>query len=206
MLYPSITNIVAVFYTSLCWRCSVYIKSLTDQIEEYSPEEFGLLQQLNILKSKKKVYDALHNIQDTLSMPIFFVILANVFMCSAVTGGLLVKSVGDFNKLLQMDFLYYLINGILCVVGTLWIAGRVPIEMSRFKNSFYQKTHERLLHQYAVVDSEEKHLKMDFCSEQDFVLTGYNILPLRRSTILALIGTLFTYTALVMDTNRPDKI
>ncbi|GFT33487.1 uncharacterized protein NPIL_668841 [Nephila pilipes] len=201
MVHPCLTNIVALFYTSLCWRCSANIKSITDKIDEYSPEEFERCHQLYILKKKKNSYDVLHNFQDAFSVTIFCIILANVLMCSAITGSFLVKNLGEFPISLQMDFLYYLTSGFSCVVVTLWIAGRVPIEMNRFKNSFYQKVHERLLHHHAVIGLEELHLKTDLFNEPDFVLTGCNILPLKRSTIIALVGTLFTYTVLVMNTN-----
>ncbi|GFT25188.1 uncharacterized protein NPIL_641801 [Nephila pilipes] len=201
MVYPCLTNIVALFYTTLCWRCSLYIKSLTDKIAEYSSEEFETFHQLSILQKKKKAYDVLHKLQDVFSVPIFFMILANVLMCSAITGSLLLKSLDDFPIFLQIDLIYNLISGFSCVAATLWIAGRVPIEMNTFKNSFFQKVHERLLHHHAVVGLEELHLKTDLCNEPDFVLTGCNILPLKRSTILAVVGTLFTYTVLVINTN-----
>ncbi|GFU13524.1 uncharacterized protein NPIL_435281 [Nephila pilipes] len=199
-MYPCLTNIVALFYSSLCWRCSFYIKSLTDKIAQYSPEEFERYHQLSILKEKKKVYDVLHKLQDVFSVPVFFMILANVLMCSAITGGLLLKTLDDFPIFLQIDLMYNLISGFSCIAVTLWIAGRVPIEMNTFKNSFYQKVHERLLHHHAVICMEELHLKTDLFNEPDFVLTGCNILPLKRSTILALVGTLFTYTVLVINT------
>ncbi|GFT33497.1 uncharacterized protein NPIL_668891 [Nephila pilipes] len=125
-------------------------------------------------------------------------ILAYVLLCIAITGGLLLKTLDDFPIFLQIDLIYNLINGFSCVAATLWIAGLVPIEMNTFKNSFYQKVHERLLHHQAVVGLEELHLKTDLFNEPEFVLTGCDILPLKRSTMLALVVTLFTYTVLVM--------
>ncbi|GFT13116.1 uncharacterized protein NPIL_10271 [Nephila pilipes] len=195
---------MTLFYTCLCWGCSDHINKLTSDIDQYSPEEFGLPEQLDILKSKKKINDILHSIQNVFSRQIFFSILANIFMCSFITGSILIKNFGEFHVMMQLDYMYYLINSISCVALTLWIVGRVPIEMKKFYHTFYQKTQERLLLRYASV--EELHLKIDFFNEPDFVMTGCDILPLRRSTIFVLIGTLFTYTVLFMDTKMSVKI
>ncbi|GFY41669.1 uncharacterized protein TNIN_258551 [Trichonephila inaurata madagascariensis] len=191
---------MALFFTSLCWCCSVHTNKLTNKITQYSVEEFELLLQLDILK---RIYDALHKIQDVFSVQVFFIILANVFMCSSVIGGILIKNFGEFDEFIQLDYMYYLFNSISCVVITLWIVGLIPIEMKKFQQRFYEKTYEKLLLRCFTV--EEFHLKIDFCYEPDFVMTGCDILPLRRSTILALIGTLFSYTVLLVDTNMPGK-
>ncbi|GFT13120.1 hypothetical protein NPIL_10291 [Nephila pilipes] len=106
--------------------------------------------------------------------------------------------------MMQLDYVYYLINSISCVALTLWIVGRIPIEMKKFHYTFYERIQERLLRCYS--SAKELHLKIDFLSEPDFVMAGCDILPLRRSTIFLLIGTLFTYTVLFIDTNMPVKI
>ncbi|GFT13127.1 uncharacterized protein NPIL_10321 [Nephila pilipes] len=201
LMYPSVNNIMTLLYTCLCWDCSVYINKLTNKINQFSPQQFGLPEQLDILKSKKKIDDALHNIQNVFSEQFFFTILASVSMCSSVAGGLLIKDFGKFHIVMQMDYMYYLINSISCVALTLWIVGRIPIEMKKFHHTFYERTQERLLRCYSSM--MELQLKIDFLNEPDFVMTGCDILPLRRSTILALIGTLFTYTVLFVDTSMP---
>ncbi|GFT13129.1 uncharacterized protein NPIL_10331 [Nephila pilipes] len=201
MVHPSANNIMTLFYTCLCWGCSVHINKLTNKIEQYSPEEFAISEQIEILKSKKKMDDALDNIQNAFSEQFFFTILASVFMCSSVAGGLLIKDFGKFHVVMQLDYMYYLINSISCISLTLWIVGRIPIEMKKFHHTFYERTHERLLRCYSSM--MELQLKIDFLNEPDFVMTGCDFLPLRRSTILALIGTLFTYTVLFMNTSMP---
>ncbi|GFT13118.1 uncharacterized protein NPIL_10281 [Nephila pilipes] len=190
-------------YTCLCWDCSVYINKLTNKIEQYSPKYFGLSEQLNTLKSKKKIDDVLHNIQNLFSEQFFFTILASVFMCSSVAGGFLIKHFEEFDAVMRLDYMYYLINSVSYVALTLWIVGRIPVEMKQFHHAFYERIQERLLHCYS--SKKELHLKRDFFNEPDFVMTGCNILPLKRSTILALIGALFTYTVLFINTNVPAR-
>ncbi|GFT13113.1 uncharacterized protein NPIL_10261 [Nephila pilipes] len=201
IVHPLANNIMTLFYTCLCWSCSVHINKLSNKIDQYAPEEFGLSEQLDILKSKKKINDVLHNVQNVFSEQIFFLILANVIMCSSVAGGFLIKHFKDFPVMMQLDYMYYLINSVSCVALTLWIVGRVPIEMKKFHQTFYERIHERLLRCYS--SSKELNLKIDFFNEPDFVMTGCDILPLKRSTIFVLIGTLFTYTVLFVDTNLP---
>ncbi|GFS67513.1 uncharacterized protein NPIL_184381 [Nephila pilipes] len=195
MLYPCVTNIVAIFYISLCWNCSVDLNNLVKDIAKYTPEEFEQSKQLDILKKKAKICRHLQSIQTVFSVPMFLIIVANFLMCSCLIGGVLIniKFAED-----DMIFIVYFANAILCLITSLWVAGSVPVEMSRFKETFHQTTHERLLYYH---ETEELHLKMDLITEPDFVLTGCNILPFRRSTILTVIGTLLTYTVLIVNTN-----
>ncbi|GFY62507.1 uncharacterized protein TNIN_270581 [Trichonephila inaurata madagascariensis] len=122
----------------------------------------------------------------------FLIIVANFLMCCSQLGGALIKiEFDDYNLI----FVFYFINAVLCIVTTLWVAGSVPIQMSRFKEVFHQVTHERLLYYHTT---DEMHLKMDLFHEPEFVFTGCNIISYRRSTIPALIGTLLTYTVLAL--------
>ncbi|GFS46530.1 uncharacterized protein NPIL_585491 [Nephila pilipes] len=195
VLYPCATNIVAIFYISLCWRCSMYLNKLVKNISKYTPEEFVRSKQLDILKKKAKIFRVLQNIQTVFSLPIFLIIVANSLMCSSLLGGVLIKiKLNEDN----MIFMFYFFDAILCVITILWVAGSIPVEISKFKETFHQTTHERLLYYHAT---EELHLKTDLFNEPDFVLTGCNILSFRRSTILGVIGTLLTYTVLVVTTN-----
>ncbi|GFT33501.1 uncharacterized protein NPIL_668901 [Nephila pilipes] len=195
MLYPCVTNIITIFYISLCWSCSVDLNNLVTDIAKYTPEEFEHSKQLDILKRKAKICRHLQSIQTVFSVPMFLIIVANFLMCSSMLGGVLinVKFVED-----DMIFIVYFVNAILCVITALWVAGSVPVQMSRFLEAFHQTTHERLLYYHTT---EELHIKMDLFNEPDFVLTGCNILPFRRITILTVIGTLLTYTVLVVNTN-----
>ncbi|GFT13122.1 uncharacterized protein NPIL_10301 [Nephila pilipes] len=201
MVHPSVNNIMCLLYTCLCWGCSVRINKLTNKMEQYSPEAFGLSEQLDILKRKKKINDALHKIQNAFSEQIFFTILANVFMCGCVTGSLLIKNFEELHFMMKLDDMYYLINSVSCVALTLWIVGCIPIEMKKFHHMLFQRTQQRLLR--CDSSAKELHLKIDFLKEPDFVMIGYDILPLSRSTILPLIGTLFTYTVLFMAKSMP---
>ncbi|GFU47412.1 uncharacterized protein NPIL_82531 [Nephila pilipes] len=200
-LYPTIINIVVVLHCFLSQRCSTQIDYITSQIAQYSPEDFDLSKQLGILKSKAKIYDILLKIQATFSTPIFLNIIANVFMFSSLIGWFFLKNWSEFPLMIKLECGYFGLSSFLCVVVLLWMAGRLPIALSGFKETFHQKTHNRLLY---VRVSEESHLKRDLFDEPDFVLTGCNILPLKRSTIVGLAGTLLTYTVLAMNTSSVE--
>ncbi|GFY46998.1 uncharacterized protein TNIN_11311 [Trichonephila inaurata madagascariensis] len=196
ILYPSTTNIVVLFYISLCWHCSMFINNLANETARYTPEEFKRHKQLDILKNKAKIGKVLQNIQTIFSLPMFLIIVANFLICSSILAGSLIKIKFDEDNIV---FIFYFLNAILCVVTSVWVAGSIPIAISRFKEVFHQTTHDRLLYHHTT---EELHLKTDLFHEPDFVLTGCNIISYRRSTILALIGTLLTYTVLVLSTHE----
>ncbi|GFS46058.1 uncharacterized protein NPIL_16581 [Nephila pilipes] len=195
MLYPCVTNTVAIFYISLCWRCSININNLVKDIAKYTPEEFDRSKQLDVLKKKANISRDLQSIQTVFSLSMFLILIANFLMCSCLIGGVIIKIKFVEGNII---FIFYFVNAFLCLITSLWVAGSVPVEMSRFKETFHQTTHERLLYYHTT---EELHLKMDLITEPDFVLTGCNILPFRRSTILTVTGTLLTYTVLIVSTS-----
>ncbi|GBN26911.1 hypothetical protein AVEN_91427-1 [Araneus ventricosus] len=119
-------------------------------------------------------------------------------MCSSVTGWILVNDWNGTDMAWKMKSAFYCINAFVNVTATLWIASDLNITMNKFKETFHQKTHKRLL----LYDTkEELYLKRDLLDEPEFVLKGCGILSFKRSTILTLLGTLITYTVLIMKTN-----
>ncbi|GFS67783.1 uncharacterized protein TNCV_4364381 [Trichonephila clavipes] len=190
---------VVIFYISLCWHCSLQINKLAEKISRYSPEKFKKPKQLDILKNKAKIDKELQSIQSIFCMPMFLIIVGNFLICSSQLGGALIKIEFDEGNLI---FIFYFINAALCIVTTLWVAGSVPIQMSRFKEVFHQRTRERLLYYHTT---DEMHLQMDLFHEPEFVFTGCNIISYRRSTILGLIGTLLTYTVLALSLDESYK-
>ncbi|GIY04271.1 uncharacterized protein CDAR_253871 [Caerostris darwini] len=96
----------------------------------------------------------------------------------------------------EMSIFFF--NSVFYVTSILWIAGGLPIEMNKCKEVFHRKTHARLLY---GDETEVMNLKNDLFHEPEFVMTGCDILSIRRSTILGLVGTILTYTVLIMTTN-----
>ncbi|GFQ70749.1 hypothetical protein TNCT_94881 [Trichonephila clavata] len=92
MVNPTYINIVALFYISLCLRCKTRIQYLNREIEVFSPEDFTLRFQRNILRKRVKTYNFLLKIKDTFSLSIFFIMIAHIAMCSSITGGFWLNS------------------------------------------------------------------------------------------------------------------
>ncbi|GFR25661.1 uncharacterized protein TNCT_515581 [Trichonephila clavata] len=196
MVNPTYINIVALFYISLCLRCKTRIQYLNREIEVCSPEDFTLRFQRNILRKRVKTYNFLLKIKDTFSLSIFFIMIAHIAMCSSIIGWLLVKQWDKASYYWKVETPYFAISSVLCVVSFLWVAGSIPVELSTFKETFYQKTHQRLLY-FNMRD--ELFLKTDLFQEPEFEFSGCEMVSFRRGTILTIIGTSFTYTMLVID-------
>ncbi|GBM12018.1 hypothetical protein AVEN_256103-1 [Araneus ventricosus] len=117
-------------------------------------------------------------------------------MGSSLIGRSLSRSWDAYDLIWKVRSAFYAFNAFLNITATIWIASGLSIAMSKFKDVYHQKTHMRLLY---YDTSEEAVLKRDLFDEPEFVLTACDILSFRRSTALALFGTLVTYTVLVMD-------
>ncbi|GFW71410.1 uncharacterized protein TNCV_538281 [Trichonephila clavipes] len=196
MVYPTYINIVALFYVSVCLRCKSRVQYLNREITACLPEDFTLRFQRNILKKRVKILKLLLKIKDTFSLSVFFILIAHTTMCSSIVGWFLVQQWDKSEYYWKLEAPYFSLSSIFCVISVLWVAGDIPVELNAFKETFYQKTHQRLLF-FNIRD--ELFLKRDLFNEPEFVFSGCEMISFRRSTILTIIGTLITYTLLVMD-------
>ncbi|GFY79387.1 uncharacterized protein TNIN_268401 [Trichonephila inaurata madagascariensis] len=188
--YPSL---VAVLFCNLCTRWSSYFNCLTQEVLQYSPEEFGPSEQIHILKQKARLDDILEKLQDIFSLPSFFVILSNFFTCCSTLGIILT---GHPSKITIVTTVFVGMPNLLSLIIVLWVAGGLPVEQDKLKDAFYKRAHYRYL---IVLSSEEQQFKRGILDKPDFVLNGCNIFSCTRNSFLTLIGTLLTYALLIYE-------
>ncbi|GIY02592.1 uncharacterized protein CDAR_292021 [Caerostris darwini] len=186
-------NLLTLLYCSLCLYCSSSINSLADKVARYSPEEFVPFLQLDILRRKVKIDALLHDIQNMFSKPSLLLMMANYISCIYCLGLLLIFY--DIHiQLLLVCAIHF-----ICIVSVLWSAGTVPVALNKLQEVFQAKTHSRLL---SVRTSDELQMiliKKEFIDKTNFALSGWDIVLYKKSTILAFVGTLLTYSLLTTD-------
>ncbi|GFU18464.1 uncharacterized protein NPIL_554651 [Nephila pilipes] len=192
-IHPSFTQLMALLYCLLCQRCTDSINHLTEEILRFRPEEFTPQKQIKVLKRKARIDDILDTIQDVFSLTSFLLITASLMACINVVGRFLhVRWNGNFNPYettLQAICFFGIITSIL------WVAGGVTISGNRFKEAFYKKAHIRLIFGQ---EKEETRLQRGLFEAPDLELTGCGLISYKRSTLLGIIGTLITYTIVVV--------
>ncbi|GFS53591.1 uncharacterized protein TNIN_279441 [Trichonephila inaurata madagascariensis] len=175
----------------MCMRWSSHFSCLTQEVLQYSAEEFGPSEQIYVLKLKARMDDILEKLQDIFSLPSFFVILSNFFTCCSTLGIILT---GHPSKISIVTAVFVGIPNLVSLIVVLWIAGRLPVEQDKLKDAFYKRAHYRYL---IVLSSEEQQFKREILDKPDFVLNGCNIFSYTRNSFLTLIGTLLTYALLI---------
>ncbi|GIY28154.1 uncharacterized protein CDAR_219121 [Caerostris darwini] len=187
--------LVTLLYCSLCFRCSKFINNLTNEIENISPQQFGPCVQFDILKRKSKVDDVLEDLENIFSKPSLFLIMLNFVTCVYHLGTMLVVSWGYRHIIIES--LFYSVVHFICVTAVFWSAGSVPVALNKLNRFFYRKAHSRLL--LVCSTSEGRKFKRELVEKPEFVLTGCDVIVYRRSSILAFVGTLLTYSIITMD-------
>ncbi|GBN05800.1 hypothetical protein AVEN_88104-1 [Araneus ventricosus] len=143
-----------------------------------------------------KINSSLDDIRGVFSVPSFLIIVTEFLSCSHMFGYIIIS--GKHNAYFRPAIVVVTINVIAScssTIGTLWMAGGIPVALNRLKESFYRKAHSRYIsHQV----SEELHTKRELLEKPDFVLSGCDLMSYRRSSILVVLGTLFTYSVLVV--------
>ncbi|GBL65294.1 hypothetical protein AVEN_218596-1 [Araneus ventricosus] len=155
--------------------------------------------QFDILKSKAMVDDVLKNIQNAFSLPSLFIIIANLLSCGIVIAWFLSYDFENFEYYMIIRSVFTGVNSFGCLIYVIWIAGGLPIQLQNLKEAFFEKAHSRLL---LTRNLEESKLKTELLEQPDFLFTGCDILSYKRSTVLALLGTLLTYTVLIVSTKQ----
>ncbi|GFR02197.1 uncharacterized protein TNCT_410941 [Trichonephila clavata] len=196
LVHPTFPCLVALLYCTLCHHCCSLINFLTQHVQQIPPKNFRPSKQMNILKHKAKIDEILSNIQDIFSVPTFFIIITNLLTCGVVIGWLLNL---DFSNIRLSDTIESAFHGVIefsSLITVPWVASEMSIHLEKLKAAFYDKLRLRLLY---TGNLEEPQPKKETLGKLDFTFTGCDIISFKRSTILALCGTLLTYTILVVN-------
>ncbi|GFU32158.1 uncharacterized protein NPIL_201391 [Nephila pilipes] len=196
LVFSTFPLLVSLLYTTICLRCSLFFTILTKDIAKYSTNAFGPEEQRDILRRKAEIDDILDIIQEVFSVPSFFIILGYFIICCRALAWSLTQPTKTPIPMLT------LINGVIILISlsaTLWVSGGLPEKINKLKEAFYRKTHRRIIF---VGTSGEPDLRKELLDKPDLVLTGCGILFYRKSSVLAVIGALLTYTVLVISTTQ----
>ncbi|GFW19024.1 uncharacterized protein TNCV_165371 [Trichonephila clavipes] len=186
IVFPTFHCLILLLYCILCLRCSSFVRHLAQQVSCFSPEAFRPSEQLHILRSKAKIDHLLELIQDVFSVPTFFLIVANFISCYRIIGW---HFVTYWEEVRVLHSILYGTTSFMCLIGVLWVAGGLPVEVNNLKKKFSKKVHLRLIF---VCTSKEPQFTKELLEEPEFCFTGWDILPYKRSSILAIMGTLLT--------------
>ncbi|GFS53594.1 uncharacterized protein TNIN_279451 [Trichonephila inaurata madagascariensis] len=191
LVHSTFPSLVTVLFCNLCLRCSFCYNSATQKVLHYSSEEFGTLEQIEILRQKAKIDDILENLQEIFSTPSFCVIISNLFTCCSILG---MYFTGNNLKCTEVRAVFYGAPNLVSLIILLWVAGGLPVEQNKLNGAFYKRTHSRFL---IVLTSEEQQCKREMLDKTIVVLNGCSTFSYTRSSILALIGSLLTYSLLI---------
>ncbi|GFW03693.1 uncharacterized protein TNCV_2538041 [Trichonephila clavipes] len=141
-----------------------------------------------------KLENDLNLIQEVFSVPSFLICVSHFCSCIAILA-VVVYVMPDISYSMQIEWILYLINSSCGLLGILWSAGNLPIEAEKLKRAYRSKCHQKLLSRNKV---RELRSEADLIDTSNFILSGCNIIYFYRSSLLALAGTILTYTVLLM--------
>ncbi|GFX13947.1 uncharacterized protein TNCV_3422581 [Trichonephila clavipes] len=193
--FPAFPCLITVVYCTICVRCSHAIGNFTRKIFICSPEQFGPSEQIQVLRYKGKIDEILKITQEIFSVPSFCFIVANSVSCYSTLGSYIFS---HLNGILIIDLASIISLGIasfLCLIGPLWIAGTLPVVLNKLKDTFYNKAYLRWI---SLKFPSEQNYRREILDKPDFAFTGFDIISYRRSSAFVIVGTLITYTVLIM--------
>ncbi|GIY10521.1 hypothetical protein CDAR_215101 [Caerostris darwini] len=198
-IYPTWINLVVMLFSVICLHVSRLIRLLRVDIERCSLTEFTTLKQVEIEKYVMKISGVVKLLQKVLSVPSF--LLSTAHLCTCIpTLGMLVLPGGLSMPAVALGLMVFMFtNSFGGLLAYLWIAGGLPIEADRLKEVFRSKLLQARLSANGVGEACPNGMK--FLKVSNFELSGCEIVYFRRSSILALAGTILTYTVLLISKN-----
>ncbi|KAG8178662.1 hypothetical protein JTE90_025585 [Oedothorax gibbosus] len=119
---------------------------------------------------------------------------AHFSWCSGVLG---LVVTGTFLNMPGNYIIYYttsILNSLSFLMACMWFAGGVPLAMNNFKATFSRKTQSLMV----ASSEQESVLGRGLYERPSLVLSGCGILFFTRNSMLVVLGTLLTYTILLL--------
>ncbi|GFR19935.1 uncharacterized protein TNCT_165111 [Trichonephila clavata] len=200
LVHPAFTCLVTLLQCVLCQRFCALINDLTQKVMQVSSEDFDSSKQTDILRLKAKIDEIFENLQYVFSVPSFLVTAINFLTCGAMIGWLLyVDDLSILPPFAIVEIAFYIVIDFSSLIALLWVTGNVPVELKKLKCEFYKKIRSRILY---FSHGGETQLRKELFGHSNFTFSGCDIISFKRSTILALSGTLVTYTFLVITVKK----
>ncbi|KAF8794505.1 hypothetical protein HNY73_002480 [Argiope bruennichi] len=193
-VYPTWTNLIIQVYCQFCHRISTTISDFVTEIDSCSPQKFTISKQADILKRESRAHQAVLCIQSIFSVTSFLVCTAHFCASITVLTALIVPQ-NDSSYITACAFGLYFLNSSGGLLACLWIAGGPSKNANKFKESFERKIRERKLY---LEKTNRRCCVESLNGLSDYTLSGCDIIYFRRNSILALSGTLLTYTFLLI--------
>ncbi|GFT23824.1 uncharacterized protein NPIL_152041 [Nephila pilipes] len=195
VLYCMFPTAMILLHCVLCQRVRRLIMCLREEIEKCPPKQFNMVKQSSILRKKNKIDEVLTLLQRVLYLSSFLISALYFTTCCTGVGWLIVGNQNVDDSALMVQFSLYFVNTFACLLLYMWFLGCLPIEIDNFKEEFSRKREHRLL---CLGKADEVDFQKVLCERPSFVVSGCDIMHFRRSSILALAGTVFTYTMLLI--------
>lgn len=195
-LYPFLTHLIALLFCRTCHQCCKLLQCLTKTVEDYQLENFNYKVQMDILKSKSKITKVLRDLQNSFSLASLLVCLAGFSACCSVVGCFVAYTIGDMSPVMVGDLAYTACHSVVSVSLVVWTAGQVPVETAAFKSAFREKIEGRAF--LGIAENADRGL----FEMENFVLAGGHVISFKRSLILTFMGTMLTYTFLLISSEQ----
>ncbi|KAF8788150.1 hypothetical protein HNY73_009683 [Argiope bruennichi] len=194
LLYPTLTNLIAVAYSTSCYLCCGLLQQLYSEIEKCDPKALNYRVMTEMLKKRHQIISMLEMIETTLSTASFLVCIANFLAClSGLSLLLIYLTENTAMTIIQISFMSG--SALLSTISIFLNAGQIPIEMERFSHLMRRRIEERF---FLGLKSLYVPSDLPMADEKAFLLSGCDFIYYKKGTILSLLGTILTYGLLLL--------
>ncbi|GBN00589.1 hypothetical protein AVEN_140707-1 [Araneus ventricosus] len=195
LLFPTYSNFFILIFCVIFYDSSLSIRNLSREIESCPPQIFTTAIQIKYLNSRRDIIRTLDELQTKFSFVCFIACAGHFSYCFALLAQIMLYSFRENALTSLADAALNLINVVIPLILMFWIPEQIPLEMENLNKiirlKFEMKASSGIVSAFSIV---EKLL----LEEKIFVVSGYNVIFLRRSHVLSVLGSALTYGLLLI--------
>lgn len=193
-LYPIFMNLVSLLFCDLCHRCTISLAEIKMTIMSCPVHEFTDNFQMQVLKKRGQVVNAIKTIQKEFSLILSLMCCSEIFCCFtglSILSNIIIEASLDGDAMLVI----YVLNAFMCLTAIVGVAGQISIEMGNLSVSQHQML-DKVIESGRLVRPD---IMISLTHRPDVTLSASELLFFTRQSILVILGAFMTYTILIIN-------
>lgn len=194
LLHPTFTNLVSILYCDLCHQCTVSLSNVKSSINSCPHYAFKDDYLIRIVNKRGQIVKAIKAIQKEFSL------VCSLLCCSELLGCFVglwqILNTSELVNILQfVRVALYFSNSFVFLTTVIAVTGQVPLEMDNLGDAARQKMDSNFIQKSRHF---HPYLVSSLTYRPDVTLSASGLLHFTRPSVLAVLGTFFTYSILIL--------
>lgn len=204
ILSPLFSNVVAILYTCLCYRCSLLLSRYRSRIEMIISQEKYCTVTPKLGRMYLDIAKVIDEVQNVFSLPALFSYIITFMQSFIVFVRLLLNAKEGQSYLLISEHLCLHIPSCIFTLLIPFYATQVAIEMKKITNLFH-RLYENMTLKSHICTTENLFIGEILKKSIPVTLSAWEMIEFSDNIVLTAVGTFLTYALLILNIEKAQK-